>query len=410
MLKKISIRGFKSVHNLQDLETGQVNVFIGANGSGKSNLLEAFGMLGAAAAGSVDARNLLERGVRHSIPELYKTALKNTESSVLILKASGDWDETGAEYEVRLNHSPESPADVWRYEKERLWQKNSEILERELTKSILFSPFKQREAGDHLHKRGWFGFLVNAGSKAFEDATIHLHTLLSNYAIFTPETPVLRGIHPDPISLDPLGLLGGRLAEAVEDILDLKNHRFGTLDLDEVLNLLGWPESFDITAPSRELLSPNVPSLRSVVRFTDQRMPEKQNRLSGYDADEGSLHILFILVSVLHPRTPPFFAIDNFGHAISPQTVKRLTRQFCRLVLASCPPRQVLLTTHNPMVLDGLNLSDDRIRLFVVERENTGGGTKVSRVRFSDKISEFEEKGISLSMMWANGLLENLEK
>jgi hypothetical protein len=409
MLKKISIRGFKSLYNLQDLEIGQVNVFIGANGAGKSNLLEAFGMLGAAAAGRADARNLLERGLRHSIPALYKTALKGAEASFVILKASGDWDEISAEYEVQLNRSPESPVDAWGYEKERLWQKNSEILERELTKSILFSPFKQREIGHHPHRRGLFGFLVNAGSKAFEDATIHLHTLLSSYAIFTPATPVLRGIQPDPVPLDPLGLLGGRLAEAIEDILDLKNRRFGRLGLDEVLNLLGWPEGFDITAPSRELLSPNVPSLRSVVRFKDQRMQEKRSRLSGYDADEGSLHILFILLSALHPRTPPFFAIDNFGHAISPQTVKRLTRQFCRLMLESEPPRQVLLTTHNPMVLDGLNLSDERIRLFVAERSDADIGTKVSRVRFSDKISEFEEKGISLSMMWANGLLENSE-
>jgi len=409
MLKKISIRGFKSLYNLQDLETGQVNVFIGGNGAGKSNLLEAFGMLGAAAAGRADARNLLERGVRHSVPALYKTALKGAESSVLILKASGEWDETGAEYEVQLNHSPESPVDAWSYEKERLWQKNSEILERELTKSILFSPFKQSEIGHHPHRRGLFGFLVNAGSKAFEDATIHLHRFLSNYAIFTPATPVLRGIQPDPIPWDPLGLLGGRLAEAVEDILDLKTGHFGSLELNEVLNLLGWRRTFDITAPSRELLSPNVPSLRSVVRFTDDRMQENRNRLSGYDADEGSLHILFILLSVLHPRTPPFFAIDNFGQAISPLTVKRLTRQFCRLILESDPPRQAMLTTHNPMVLDGLNLSEDRIRLFFVERSDISGETKVSRVRFSDKISEFEEKGISLSMMWANGLLENSE-
>lgn len=44
------------------MELGHVNVFIGANGSGKSNLLEALGVLSAAANGKVDEQALLARG------------------------------------------------------------------------------------------------------------------------------------------------------------------------------------------------------------------------------------------------------------------------------------------------------------------------------------------------------------
>jgi len=47
MLKKITIQGFKSLYDISDLELGLVNVLIGANGSGKTNLLEAIGVLGA---------------------------------------------------------------------------------------------------------------------------------------------------------------------------------------------------------------------------------------------------------------------------------------------------------------------------------------------------------------------------
>ena len=81
MLTSIGIKGFKSIHNIPSLELGQVNVFIGANGSGKSNLLEAVGMLSAAADGRVDADHLLRRGVRHGVPGLYKTSLKGMEQS-----------------------------------------------------------------------------------------------------------------------------------------------------------------------------------------------------------------------------------------------------------------------------------------------------------------------------------------
>lgn len=39
MIKEIKIENFKSIQSL-NLELGQLNVFIGANGSGKSNILE----------------------------------------------------------------------------------------------------------------------------------------------------------------------------------------------------------------------------------------------------------------------------------------------------------------------------------------------------------------------------------
>ncbi|MEN8220448.1 MAG: AAA family ATPase [Pseudomonadota bacterium] len=51
-LKKIRIQGFKSIVD-QEFEPGQVNVLIGANGSGKTSLLEAIGMLSAATSGTV---------------------------------------------------------------------------------------------------------------------------------------------------------------------------------------------------------------------------------------------------------------------------------------------------------------------------------------------------------------------
>ncbi|PRX67004.1 AAA ATPase-like protein [Cohnella sp. SGD-V74] len=49
----ITIKNFKSLSNIT-LEPGRVNVFIGANGTGKSALLEAIGVLSAAISDKVD--------------------------------------------------------------------------------------------------------------------------------------------------------------------------------------------------------------------------------------------------------------------------------------------------------------------------------------------------------------------
>ena len=65
MIETLRIESFKSIAESQ-LDLGQVNVFIGANGSGKSNLLEALALLSAAASGRVDQPTLLWRGARAS--------------------------------------------------------------------------------------------------------------------------------------------------------------------------------------------------------------------------------------------------------------------------------------------------------------------------------------------------------
>ncbi len=45
MLEAITIRGFRSIASMEEVELGNLNVLIGANGSGKSNFLGVFGFL-----------------------------------------------------------------------------------------------------------------------------------------------------------------------------------------------------------------------------------------------------------------------------------------------------------------------------------------------------------------------------
>jgi hypothetical protein len=98
------------------------------------------------------------------------------------------------------------------------------------------------------------------------------------------------------------------------------------------------------------------------------------------------------------------FAIDNLDQAMHPRLARAATRLFCRQMLKADPPRQALLTTHNPLVLDGLDLRDDRIRLFAVER-NGRGVTQVHRVQVSEEILKATQEGLSLSNLWVMGRL-----
>ena len=120
--------------------------------------------------------------------------------------------------------------------------------------------------------------------------------------------------------------------------------------------------------------------------------------------NEGILYWLFLGVLCLHPEAPALFAIDNGDHGLNPLSAKRLIQAVCGWLLKSKRPRQMLMTTQNPLVLDGLPLQDDRVRLFTVDRDNRGA-TNVRRFLVTDQQKEMAAKGWTLSRMWVNKLI-----
>jgi len=75
MIEKIHIKNFKSIYDLE-LEVGRVNLFIGENGSGKSNLLEALVFVSASESNMLANEFLVSRGLRVPEPELMRSAFE----------------------------------------------------------------------------------------------------------------------------------------------------------------------------------------------------------------------------------------------------------------------------------------------------------------------------------------------
>ena len=69
MIKDITITNFKSITETS-LSLGNVNVFIGANGSGKSNILEAVAMVASERSLQIEVKDMIQKGVRIAKPEL----------------------------------------------------------------------------------------------------------------------------------------------------------------------------------------------------------------------------------------------------------------------------------------------------------------------------------------------------
>jgi len=224
---------------------------------------------------------------------------------------------------------------------------------------------------------------------------------LKNYAIFQPGTPALRGTVPDRYQTNPIGLSGGRLAEAIEEIttVDDGDIMFGELYIGEVLELIDWAEKFSVSAPKKSNIHPSVPTSRRVIEFHDRFM-KPSDRFTAYDASEGTLYVLFLLCRAMHTRTPKVFAVDNFDQAMNPRLARATTRLFCDLIKKQA--KTVFISTHNPLVLDGLALNDPGIRLFTVERSNTDGTVQINRIVVTQALIDSQQP---LSQLWISGRL-----
>lgn len=402
MLDRYAIEGFKSIADRVEIHLGRVNVFIGANASGKSALLEALGVLGAAAGGRVDDSALLQRGVRPGVPALYKSALKGRRYRTFISLQAAWTSSTGhASYEVGLSNPIGAPQPAWSYQTESL-----------LHNGILVAGCSRSPRSRNLPVDKYAGLAARSlGSAELRGAPEQLIQALRGFAIFSPATAVLRGIMPDTYQRDPVGLSGGRLAEGLRETLSHHHQRKTWEPVRNFLQLIDWVSALgyrqlgvEAAQPSRQILSPSVPAPTLTVAFWDKYMREGRNQLLAYDASEGALYVLFLMVLALHPNSPSVLAVDNFDIAMNPRLARALTRALCEALTDRKHERQVLLTTHNPLVLDGLDLRRDDIRLFAVERARSGA-TTVRRITVSPELAAEAENGMTLSRLWVSGRL-----
>ncbi len=232
---------------------------------------------------------------------------------------------------------------------------------------------------------------------------------IKNFAIYSPSTPILRGVSSDGSNKAPLGLYGGRLAEALKEILMNEEKRKRHIDeLRRFFKLMDWFQYISSTSDIDEKLASEHISLgRSVLKYTDKYMKSNFNSLYAYDVSEGALYILFTLLLLIHEDSPDIIAIDNIDNALNPGLIRTLMSQVVEIIEEK-KDKQVFLTTHNPITLDGIDLFNDEHRLFIVERDREGL-TRIRRIAPPSGMSkeEWEEQffGMKLSEIWLSGAI-----
>ncbi|HZV70408.1 MAG TPA: AAA family ATPase [Saprospiraceae bacterium] len=391
LLKSIHIKNYKSIYD-DSIELGRFNVFIGINGSGKSNILESLATASAAIANDLTYEGLYNRGVRIAKPNLLTSSfLKNPKIKTIDISLKYLNDNALEDYEMSLN--PENENDIF---SKWIDQNHPIRSDEEKTDYIIKELDKYRKLNEAKTENELIDFvkkLLNSDPTLVQNNTFI--DSISDFAIYNINTKSLRGINPTDSRKTPLGING--------EGLDILISNFNSYENSFLLNcyfLFDWLKSIYTDTKDKEIKSdPNISNHSSSLYFIDKYMQKQNNTFSAANSNEGILHILFYIALFISNKTPSIFAIDNIESTLNPRLCQKLMPIL--VGLAKERGKQALIATHNPAILDGLNLLDDEQRLFEVYRDS-GGKTKTRRIKFR---SNLEDKHAKLSEMWLNGLL-----
>lgn len=387
MIREINVKNFKSIVDLT-LDLGRFNVIIGANGCGKTNILEAIAFAAAANTNKLDDEFLINRDLRLAKLELMVNAFEegSYEMSEGPLKEFSDGvfyvgisEEGKKDRQVAVAHNGF----------ENKWVNMSPYVNREdyeLIKRVQGTGLDEEVMDDNLEvirrnrPEDFYRLIALFQTPKSE---------INSFLIYHPTEKHLKEVKDSPIF--PLGIRGEGLLQYLKDKSQQSEYKGMFESINEGLGMLDWFDGVIVPVDllnNEYKLSIGDRYLRDSMHFFDQR-----------STNEGFMFLLFYLTLFNSKDTPSFFSIDNIETALNPRLCTELTSRL--IDTAKEKNKQVILTTHSPFVLDGLDLSEDEVRLFVARRD-IDGHTRIERVIYR------EDRNMPLSELWMSGLIGGL--
>lgn len=387
MISNVTIKNYKSVVDVS-LPLGRFNLLIGANGCGKSNILEGIAMGAAASSDKLDYEYFANRGMRVVEPRFMLPAFDEINEEKIMIEVTG---EKGDISSFNLHFNKDSKPAKWEDDSVSFYKlvsylKNASHKEDGATVSDMIQVLKdlEKERGDN------FVLNIKVGSREKGLTIMSPNPGLEQFLIYSLEESKLRGADNSNRTF-PVGRHGEGLFAYLKELSQKPEGAYIFDEIKENLKVLDWFD--DMEVPSSQL------SMEFNLQLKDSYLAETINSFDQRSTNEGFLYLLFYLTLVISDETPKFFAIENIDTAFNPKLCREVTRRL--IDLARKHDKQIIATTHNAAVLDGMNIFEDDVRLHVVRR-SIDGYTKSNRVILKSEMS------MPLSEAWVKGFIGGL--
>lgn len=403
MLDSIHIENYKSIKKL-DLQLARINVFIGENGAGKSNILEAIALAGAAQAGKLDNEFLASRGVRVTDPKFMRSAFEPDDDNAPITVRVSE-SEVEAVFKLINDNQPYSNwtertnnlkvRDMEHFVKALKAFTNATTSERKFSKKrteqlrkMFSSAFETFDGKPNPGEAISISYAGVASTKPALTLRPEMHGL-ADFIIYSPENTALRILTKEG-QIEPLGINGEGLLKLLT-VMQYDENSENISSVKSALRMFSWFEDFNIPKNNAE----------GTMNISDRFLYEECGPFDQRSANEGFLFAAFYFALFASKLTPKFFAVDNIDASLNPAFCQELMVRLA--LLAKENDKQAILTTHNASILDGLDLGDPDQKLFVISR-TIDGHTDVTPIEYKPK----SEKPVRLSTLFTAGLIGGL--
>lgn len=357
-LEKLTIRNFKSIRE-QTLELGRLNVFIGGNGAGKSNLIQVFRFLK-----EIVNQNLAQyTGARGGADTLLHHGRKKSTELSLRLEFSETKDFSHA-YFVKLMGTAED--DFW------------------LAEETTYFHDRKKYSRPYEHS-------VPRGRK--ESGLREDHHQTSRAILEDLESYLVYHFH------DTSDTAPAKASCKVDD------NRFLRPQAENIAAYLYWmqqthPDHFANVTQAVRRIAPFFDGFRLEPSRLNKEMIRLEWREKGSDAyfnasslSDGTLRFICLATLLLQPTLPPVILLDEPELGLHPAAVALLAE----LLTSASVRAQVLVATQSVTLIDSLEPKD----VWVVGREdNQSVFTNLATKDMSDWLDDY-----SLGDLWQKNLL-----
>ena len=383
MISNITIENYKSIIKVS-LPLRRFNLLIGANGCGKTNILEGIALGAAASSDKLDYEYFGNRGIRIVEPRFMLPAFEDINAQGVFISVF-DEDNNPSSFDI-IYEKEAKPAR---------WMNRNKYI-KNLDKNFWGhgKPFDATNLRGYIQSKLGKDYPANFKINVNQDGMriMPFNSDLEQFLIYSLEESILRRAD-DSNRIYPMGRHGEGLFAYLKDLSQRPEGAEIFNEIKENLKVLDWFD--DMQVPSGQL------SMEFNLKLKDGYLDETINTFDQRSTNEGFLYLLFYFTLVISDETPKFFAIENIDTAFNPKLCREVINRLVEL--AKKHDKQIIATTHNPAILDGLDLMDDEQKLMVVQR-SIDGYTKVRTLKKEQVVNS----DLPLSQLWLRGFIGGL--